>query len=101
LADPHVIEYYASSKSGTQISIVGLLYGGGITQLIAQFKALIVIVAFNAIMTFLVLKIIGPVVPLRASEGEVAAGDLEIHGQEAIPQERIPATIGTIPAVTT
>jgi Amt family ammonium transporter len=86
-ANPAVIEYFATSAKGSPVSVSGLLYGGGLAQLRAQAIALVVIVAFNAVMTYAVLKLVALFVPLRATEGEVAAGDLEIHGTEAVVYE--------------
>ena len=36
-------------------------------------------------MTFVVLKIVSLVVPLRASDAEVEEGDLAIHGVDPMP----------------
>jgi Amt family ammonium transporter len=97
-ANPQAIEYFATRAKTAPIAVSGLLYGGGFGQLIAQFEALAVIVAFNAVMTFVVLKIVALFVPLRASEGEVAAGDLEIHGLEATAVEHYPMPAERMPA---
>jgi len=41
--------------------------------------------ALDAVMTFILLKLISLVVPLRASDGGIEAGDLAIHGIDPIP----------------
>jgi hypothetical protein len=41
-------------------------------------------------MTFLVLKLVSLVFPLRASDAEVEGGDLEIHGMDPMPPYNLP-----------
>jgi Amt family ammonium transporter len=86
-ANPSVIEYFATSAKAAPVAVTGLLYGGGFAQLREQIIALAAIVAFNVVMTYAVLKVVALFVPLRATDGEVAAGDLEIHGAEAVVLE--------------
>jgi Amt family ammonium transporter len=62
-----------------------LLYGGGAHQLIVQAEAAAVIIVWNIVATFVVLKIVSLIVPLRASEGDVEGGDLAIHGIDPVP----------------
>jgi ammonia channel protein AmtB len=52
---------------------------------LSQAFAAAVIIVWNIIGTFVVLKIISFIVPLRASDGEVEAGDLAIHGIDPMP----------------
>ncbi|GAC1552569.1 MAG: hypothetical protein NVS3B16_27140 [Vulcanimicrobiaceae bacterium] len=63
----------------------GLLYGQGWHQLQMQALAAIVIIVFDAVMTFVVLKVVSLVVPLRASNPEMEGGDLAIHGIDPMP----------------
>jgi Amt family ammonium transporter len=83
-ADPGMIEYLTSDKKGSPISFAGLLYGNP-KQLWLQFVAGVFIIVWNAVGTFIVLKITSFIVPLRASDGDVDGGDLAIHGIDPIP----------------
>jgi len=85
VANPQMIEYFSSKKGTTDVSASGLLYGGGTTLLVSQIEAAAFIIVWNAVMTFIILKLISLIVPLRASEGDVAGGDLEIHGVDPVP----------------
>jgi Amt family ammonium transporter len=85
VGNPAMIEYLSTDKKTPDVSIGGLFYGQGFTQLGHQALAAIVIIAFDAIMTFVVLKLISFVVPLRASNPEMEGGDLAIHGQDPMP----------------
>ena len=63
----------------------GLLYGSA-TQLGDQALAALVTPVYAFVMTFILLKAIGAVMPLRASEREEALGmDVIYHGEEAYP----------------
>ncbi|MGZ3517152.1 MAG: ammonium transporter [Vulcanimicrobiaceae bacterium] len=89
VADPRMILYYGANKSTPPVAVTGWLFGNP-QQFLNQLVALAAIVVFDAAMTFVVLKVVSLIVPLRASEGEVAGGDLEIHGYEATPPEYVP-----------
>ena len=94
-----MIEYLSTDKKTSAVSVTGLAYGGGLTQLSHQAIAALVIIVFDAIMTFIVLKLIGLIVPLRASDTEVEGGDLAIHGVDPMPVYFPPAaTPGGAPA---
>jgi Amt family ammonium transporter len=54
-------------------------------QLVHQAEAAAVIIVYDAIMTFVVLKLISFIVPLRASSPEMEGGDLAIHGMDPMP----------------
>jgi Amt family ammonium transporter len=45
------------------------------------------VIAFSAIGTFILLKLIGLFVSLRMSEEEMEEGDLAVHGHEAYPSD--------------
>ncbi|NMP22963.1 ammonium transporter [Sulfobacillus harzensis] len=77
-ADPHMLEYLGIHTAGA--AVTGLAYGNP-HQLWAQFVALLVIVAYDGAMTWGILKLIGLVIPLRARQPELIAGDREIHGE--------------------
>ncbi len=85
VGNPDMIEYFSSDKKTSAVSVGGLFYGQGPVQLEHQAIAAAVIIVFDAIMTFIVLKVIGLIVPLRASDTEVEGGDLAIHGVDPMP----------------
>ncbi len=89
-ANGNMIEYLSTDKKTSAVSASGLLYGGGITQLIHQAQAAAFIIVFDAIATFIILKVISFIVPLRASQPEMEDGDLAIHGIDPIPPYPVP-----------
>lgn len=78
-ADPKMFEYL-SKKAGRGLSVTGWIYGNP-HQVIVQIEALLVIVLYDGLMTWGILKLVGLVVPLRASEWQMTEGDMAIHGE--------------------
>jgi ammonium transporter, Amt family len=93
IANPGMIEYLSNDKKTPAISVAGLFYGNP-HQLLVQAEAAAVIIVWNAVATFVVLKVVSFIVPLRASEGDVEGGDLAIHGIDPVPM-LVPTTNGT------
>jgi Amt family ammonium transporter len=61
----------------------GLLFGNP-GQLVTQIAAVAAVTVYSGAMSFILLKVIGLVIPLRASESEEATGlDINQHGEEA------------------
>jgi Amt family ammonium transporter len=61
----------------------GLLYGNP-AQMGVQVAAILAAVAYSGVVSFVLLKLISLVVPLRASASEEAEGlDIAAHGEEA------------------
>jgi Amt family ammonium transporter len=61
----------------------GLLYGNA-AQLTTQAISIVAVLLYSGIMTFVILKVIGMVTPLRPSEREESIGmDILNHGEEA------------------
>ncbi len=96
VGNPAMIEYYSTVTKGknpvSDVSVGGFVYGAGFAQLGHQALAALVIIVFDAIMTFVVLKLVSLIVPLRASDTEVEGGDLAIHGIDPMPIS-FPATL--------
>jgi len=88
IADPAMIVYPlaagAQPKGASAVSVTGLFYGNP-AQLLDQLEAAAFIIVYNAIATYIILKIIGLIVPLRATEDVMEAGDLAIHGMDPMP----------------
>jgi len=87
VGNPLMLEYLANPavKGSSDVSVSGLLYGGGATQLLHQGEAAAFIIVLNIVGTFVLLKLIGLIVPLRAPADHMESGDLAIHGIEPIP----------------
>jgi Amt family ammonium transporter len=83
-ANPNMLEYLSSDKKTPAVSVQGLFYGNP-KQLWIQFMAAVVIIVWNVIATFIVLKIVSFIFPLRASESDIEGGDLAIHGVDPVP----------------
>jgi Ammonia permease len=45
------------------------------------------VIVFSAVGTFILLKLVGLVVPLRMTDEEMEMGDLAIHGHEVYPSD--------------
>jgi Amt family ammonium transporter len=90
-ADPHMVEYVtgktnlASLWSGPN-GAAGLMYGNS-DRLLIQFLAACTIIVWDGVITFVLLKIIGLVIPLRYSDAELEEGDAMIHEEEVEPPQ--------------
>jgi len=61
----------------------GLLFGNP-SQLAIQAIALVAVIVYSGVVTFLLLKLVGLVVPLRATPDDQNVGlDMCMHGEEA------------------
>ena len=65
----------------------GLISGGGLHLLWVQAYTGAWVIAFSAIGTFILLKLVGLVVPLRMSEADMETGDIAVHGHEVYPSD--------------
>jgi Amt family ammonium transporter len=83
VANPAMLEYIGTDKEAPGISVTGLLYGDSGHQLLVQVYAAAFIIVFNAIMTFIILKVIGLIVPLRMDDATLKVGDDAVHGETA------------------
>ncbi len=112
--DPNMIEYgcgkldaagqvYATEQ-GTYLSahgscvpfgVNGLMYTGSAHQLWEQFRAAIFVIFWSALVTFILMKVIGWVLRGARYKDEVLeVGDLAIHGEEAFPEETLAMRTG-------
>jgi len=107
--DPNMIEYgcgtldksgqvigtsnaaYITSHGGCSVvSVNGLLYTGSAHQLWEQFRAAIWVIFWSALITFILMKLIGLVLRgARYKDDVLEVGDLAIHGEEAFPEETL------------
>ena len=69
-------------------AVNGLMYTGSAHQLWEQFRAAIFVIIWSALITFILMKIIGWVLRgARYRDDVLEVGDLAIHGEEAFPEE--------------
>src|SRR5215467_8277226 len=83
LACPDMLEYIGADKDAPGVSVTGLLYGDTGNQLLLQLAGAAFIIVFNAIATFVILKVISIFVPLRMADAQLAVGDDAVHGETA------------------
>ncbi len=86
VADPKMLEYVANKavRGSSDVSVTGWYYGN-FAQFVHQAEAAAFIIVLNIVGTYVLLKLIALVVPLRATEDHMEAGDLAIHGVDPIP----------------
>ena len=84
LANPDMLMYIGTDKDAPGVSITGLLYGDhSLSQLWLQVAGAAFIIVYNAIATYIILKVIGLFVPLRMDEATLQVGDDAVHGETA------------------
>jgi Amt family ammonium transporter len=83
LANPDMLEYIGTGKDAPGVSISGFLYSHSLHQLYLQAYGAAFIIGFNAIATFIILKVISIITPLRMDEATLKAGDDAVHGETA------------------
>src|SRR6201981_2305118 len=83
LANPDMLQYIGTEKEAPGVSITGLFYGDTGTQLLAQLEGAAFIIIYNAIATFIILKVISIFVSLRMDEAQLRVGDDAVHGETA------------------
>jgi len=112
--DPNMIEYGCGhlSASGQVIAtsqatyltakgtcvpfgVNGLMYTGSAHQLWEQFRAAIWVIFWSALVTFILMKLIGLVLRGARYKDEILeVGDLAIHGEEAFPEDTLATLSG-------
>ena len=110
--DPNMLEYgcgnltkagqvastpgYAVAGHGcTPFGVSGLMYTGSAHQLWEQFRAAIWVIFWSALVTFILMKIIGLVLRgTRYPDEVLEVGDLAIHDEEAFPEETLAVRSG-------
>src|SRR5271169_5262973 len=74
---------------------------GGLHLLKVQLYAGVWVILFSAAGTFVLLKLVGLLIPLRMSEKDMEMGDLAVHGHEVYPSD-VPSLgyTGSVPSLT-
>jgi len=92
LADPNVYEYI----NGSFFS--GLIISGSGTLLRWQAETALWVILWSGVVTYILLKLVGLVIPLRCTDEELEIGDHAIHGHEVYPADV--ATLGSFGSAT-
>ncbi|HVN59890.1 MAG TPA: ammonium transporter [Gaiellaceae bacterium] len=94
-ADSNMIVYLGLGKTPNFAA------GGSLHLLKLQAEAGLWVILFSGIGTFVLLKVIGLLIPLRMSEKDMETGDLAIHGHEVYPSD-VPSLgyAGAVSAIT-
>lgn len=75
-ADPRITKY-------VDPGLTGALYGNPFQVVLQLLGGVAVVIAYDALMTYLILKLISKIVPLRAPPQALRIGDREMHGEVA------------------
>jgi ammonia channel protein AmtB len=67
--------------------LAGTISGGGLHLLGWQALTALWVIGFSAAGTYVLLKLIALVVPLRMTEEEMETGDIAVHGHEVYPSD--------------
>ncbi len=90
LAGGLLVGVFADSHIAVTVNADGTpnFSGTGSAHLLwVQFYTAMWVICFTAIATFIVLKLVGLVIPLRMSDRELEEGDIAIHGHEVYPSD--------------
>ncbi|MHB1548583.1 MAG: ammonium transporter [Acidimicrobiales bacterium] len=89
--------YLSATAHCTPFSVSGLAYTGSFHQLWEQARAAAWVIFWSALVTFLLMKLIGLVLGgLRYKDEVLEIGDLAIHGEEAFPEETFAERVGAM-----
>jgi Amt family ammonium transporter len=91
LANPNIVVYPGSGKTAAAAA-QGLFFGNP-KQFVAQIIGLVFILVWDGVLTFVLLKLISLVIPLRLSDKQLEVGDEAVHGDAAY--ELMPVPPGT------
>ena len=83
LATPDMLMYIGTDKDAPGVSVTGLLYGDSGHQLLLQLEGGVFIIVYNVVATFIILKVISFITPLRMDEATLKVGDDAVHGETA------------------
>jgi Amt family ammonium transporter len=80
-------QYLATSKTCTPFSVSGLMYTGSFHQLWEQFRAAVFVIIWSALITFILIKLIGYLLHGAAYKDSILeVGDLAIHDEVVTPE---------------
>jgi Amt family ammonium transporter len=76
-----------ANKAMAETVLAGTISGGGLNLLKWQALTALWVIGFSAVGTFVLLKLVGLVIPLRMTEAEMEEGDVAVHGHEVYPSD--------------
>jgi ammonium transporter, Amt family len=82
LANPGMLQYIGTDKDAPGVNVTGWFYGNP-HQFLLQIYGAAFIIVYNVIATFIILKVIGLIVPLRMDDATLKVGDDAVHGETA------------------
>jgi Amt family ammonium transporter len=89
--------YVTAHGTCVPFSVNGLMYTGSAHQLWEQFRAAIWVIFWSALVTFILMKVIGWVLRGARYKDEILEiGDLAIHDEEAFPEETFAERVGAM-----
>jgi len=77
-----MLEYIGTDKDAPGVSVTGWAYGN-FHQFVLQAEGAGFIIVYNIIATFIILKVISFITPLRMDEAILKVGDDAVHGETA------------------
>jgi len=82
VANGDMLQYIGTDKDAPGVNVTGLFYGNA-PQLLLQLEGALFIIVYNVIATFIILKIISFITPLRMDDATLKVGDDAVHGETA------------------
>jgi ammonium transporter, Amt family len=76
-----------ANNAMAETTLAGTISGGGLNLLKWQALTGLWVIVFSAVGTFILLKLVGLVIPLRMSDAEMEEGDIAVHGHEVYPSD--------------
>jgi Amt family ammonium transporter len=76
-----------ANNAMAETTLAGTISGGGLHLLGWQALTALWVIVFSSIGTFILLKLVGLVVPLRMTDEEMEIGDIAVHGHEVYPSD--------------
>ncbi|HUY86524.1 MAG TPA: ammonium transporter [Acidimicrobiales bacterium] len=87
-ADPSMIVYVGTGKTASASTVPGLFFGHP-WQVMIQLMAGLTIIVYDGIVTFILIKIVGFITPLRMPDDVLEIGDVAVHDEEVMPSEML------------
>jgi ammonium transporter, Amt family len=89
LADPKVIEYLGNGKDVADVTSAGWIWGHHPGQILIQLGAALTVIIWDAFVTFVILRVLGLFMKLRAPDDALEIGDVAVHDEEAYPDDTL------------
>ncbi len=85
---------YLGLGKNPDVTTSGLFYGHP-KQLLIQLEAAVTVILWDALVTYVILRVIKFFTPLRYEDAILVTGDMAIHGEVAYPEEE-PELVGAL-----